>query len=232
MTDDAGLSLGERMERIEDLIARFPPPVEELREEMPLLRAQLMRYEAEKYALRCELAAHETEGLRLAGALAQARRQASEAATLYLATHRLHATLDRAQVLRALEEIVASLLGCEQMAVYERGEGARLVPVSVRGLAPGAVGPLREGEGAIGRAVLGGEVWLAGLDGEPSSEPGLTACIPLRVDGEVMGVIALFALREHRAPLGPADRLVVELLSTHAATALAATRGRRGPDVS
>jgi GAF domain-containing protein len=168
----------------------------------------------------------EAEVGRLGAALSQARRRAAEAASLYVAIHRLHSTLDRAQVLLALEGIVASLLGCEQMAVFEMvGSPPVLLPISVVGIRPSTVPNVRLGEGMIGAVAHTGEPWFAG-DYGPYDERGhpLTACVPLRVDGAVTGVLALYALLAHRGPLESADRELLDLLGTHAGTALYATR--------
>jgi len=226
--DDGTLTLVQLLERVETLAARPGPGTEELCDALADLRADLARYEAEKYALRCDLEAQQIEVRRLAGALTRARRRGSEAAGLYVATHRLHATLDRAQVLRAVEEIVASLLGCEQMAVFEMmGTPPLLVPVSVTGLAPGTLDSVSPGQGMIGQVAVTGELWMAGEQGPFfEGEHPLTACIPLKVDGEVTGALALYALLEHRGPLGADERELLELLSTHAATALYASRLR------
>jgi GAF domain-containing protein len=116
------------------------------------------------------------------------------------------------------------------MAVFEMiGSPPLLVPVSVRGLPPGRLESVRPGEGTLGRAVQSGELWLAGEGGaSPAGErPALSACVPLKVDGEVTGALALYDLLEHRPPLGADDRELLELLTTHAATALYASRLRR-----
>jgi GAF domain-containing protein len=132
-------------------------------------------------------------------------------------------------VLQAVEDVVASLLGCEQMAVFEvSGSPPVLLPVNVRGLPPGRLGPVRLGEGVVGRVAHSGEVWLAGEGaGFCDERPALSACVPLKVDGEVTGVLALYTLLEHRERLGADDRELLELLSLHAATALYASRLRR-----
>lgn len=172
-----------------------------------------------------ELASVEAERARLALALDEARRRSADLASLYVATHRLHSTLDRGRVLQAIEEIVASLLGCEELAVFELiGTPAVLAPVLRAGIPAEQIGIIQLGEGVIGRSVAAGELWLA-EQGEGKNDQ-LTACVPLKVDGQVTGAIALFGLLEHKGRLESADRELLEVLSTHAATALMATRLR------
>jgi GAF domain-containing protein len=222
---DTTMTLTQRLERIERLAAEMPPVCGVLRGELQALRSDVVLYEAGRHALHGELAAREAESQRLASSLAEAQRREMETASLYVATHRLHASLDRGRVLQALEEIVGSLLGCEEMAVFELvGTPPVLAPVRLVGLAaaPERVLP---GVGMIGQVAVSGEVWIA--EREPwVDEAGrpLTACIPLTVDGRVTGVVVLYRLLEHEGRLRPSDRPLLELLGTHAGTALCATR--------
>jgi GAF domain-containing protein len=224
---DTALDLVERLERIDRLAAELPD-CGALRSEIAALRAQVVEYEAGRFALHGELRTLEAEVQRLDGALGEARRRGADTASLYVATHRLHATLDRGQVLKALEEIVAALLGCEEMAVFELlGEPPVLAPVITVGVALGTLGTLKPGVGMIGQVVLSGEAWVA--DREPwIDEVGrpLTACVPLTVDGTVTGALALFRLLDHKGRLQPADRELLDLLGVHTGTALLATRLR------
>jgi len=61
-------------------------------------------------------------------------------------------------------------------------------------------------------------------DGEPCrplpAEVDLTACIPLKLGGDIVGGIVVFRLLGHKGELTRVDREVFELLATHAATAL------------
>ncbi len=44
---------------------------------------------------------------------------------MYVATQRLHETLNRASVVQAILEIVADLIGCEAVALFEHDEDGR-----------------------------------------------------------------------------------------------------------
>ena len=99
--------------------------------------------------------------------------------------------------------------------------------IAVAGLEPLALTrpahDLRLGAGTIGRATRDGETWVVGK-GDPAgalpAERNLTACIPLRVDGRVIGAIAIFRLLRHKRGLEDVDRELFALLSTQAAAAL------------
>ena len=196
-----------------------------LEKEITALEADLVTRRTQCEELRRQLEAERGE---LERRLAEAHRRSADLASLYVATHRLHMTLDRGEVLEALKEIIASLVGCEEMAVFERiGTPALLVPVASAGLPAGEIGPILPGAGVIGRAALTGETWIASRSGESLYVDGrLTACVPLRLKDEVVGVIALYRMLDHKPSLASADLDMFELLSVHAATALLATRPR------
>ena len=192
------------------------------------LQARIALCEAERLSLFRDLGAREAELHSLRDALGQARNRSAEAASLFIAVHRLHSTLDRSQVLQALEEIVASLVGCEEMAVFERqGADAALMPVATVGLAPGTVTPLRAPTGLLQQVLKSGQTWIGDGSGAAIFGQPVTACVPLNVDGEITGVLVLFRLLSHKMALEPADIELLDVLSQHVGTALYATRAPR-----
>ena len=60
------------------------------------------------------------------------------------------------------------------------------------------------------------------VDGEVVDEDsGLTACVPLVLDGNLIGAIAVFRLLDQKqSRLAPLDFELFDLLATHAASAL------------
>jgi GAF domain-containing protein len=182
--------------------------------------AQLvLELESERDALR-------EQNARLQRLLGQARRRLAELTPVHVATERLHGSLDRRQVLLALEETLASLVGCEQWAVFEpAGTPATLVLVAGVGLPSGSSDEAHPGAARIVRSFVTGETWVAEA-GEPatSDEPPLTVCVPLKVDGHVTGLLVLYRMLEHKGALEPGDLPLLETLAAHAAVALAASR--------
>jgi hypothetical protein len=171
---------------------------------------------------------------RLAGRYTQVERRSANLANLYVAAYRLHSTLERAEVLAAIQEIVVNLIGCEEVAVFEReGELERLSLVAGQGLAEDMPSAVPFGAGVIGRAAAGGSTLVVG-PGEAAlpHETGITACVPLKVGGRVTGAIAIFRLLGHKAGLEELDYELFELLGTHAATALVSSRLALGPWVA
>src|SRR6185295_19398382 len=100
-------------------------------------------------------------------------------------------------------EIIATLVGSEEMALFERDEKAPVLSlVDCVGIDPVAFRTVAIGAGIIGGTAAKGETYVAGPDEveEPAAgEEGLTACIPLTLEGRVTGVIAIFRLLAHKA---------------------------------
>jgi GAF domain-containing protein len=166
------------------------------------------------------------QNARLERLLGQARRRLAELTPVHVATERLHGSLDRKQVLLALEETLASIVGCEQWAVFElAGSPEALTFVAAVGLPAVASDSTHPGAERIAHSFATGETWVA-EPGEPApgDEPPLTACVPLKVDGRVTGLLALYRMLEHKGVLETADLPLLETLAAHAAVALAGSR--------
>ena len=169
-------------------------------------------------------------------ALAQNRRdiersalveqQCTSLANLYVATFKLHGSLERSEVLAAISEIVVNLVGCEHFGVFERsGEHLKLIgefpsqPCPIKNL-PAASGFVTDIFNTSGP-------WIAGRDPLPSSPvpEDVTAVIPLRLRHELTGAVVLFNLLPQKGgSFGDVDIELMDLLTAHAATALYASR--------
>jgi hypothetical protein len=146
----------------------------------------------------------------------------SNLANLYVASYRIHGSLDREDVLTTLREILINLIGTEEFAVYERdGSGALLQCATSFGLDPARIQAVRIGEGRLGAVISNGETFIASHDPEVTStgQP-VTACVPLRVGDQVVGAIVVYRLLSHKPALEAADMELFNLLATHGATAL------------
>ncbi len=183
--------------------------------ELAAARDALDRQRVEVDRLRERLAELEAERQRACDEYVAALDRATEIGNRYVALHRLHGSMDRAEILAAIREIVVNLVGSEELAILER-RGDRLEPALVEGVSPERLGELGSGAGPIARAAAAGRV----LAGGEAAEHGLAAWVPLRIGDEVVGAIAIFGLLAHKPGLGAADAALLELLSTHAALAL------------
>ena len=154
-------------------------------------------------------------------------QQNTNLANLYVASYQLHGTLDRDRVLAAIKEVIINLIGSEELAIWEIS-GETLTLLDSFGIdekewervridqQAGLVGLVAE----TGQRYVSGEAELVGT----GREENLTACIPLKLDDTVIGVIAVFRLLPQKSGFEPIDMEMFDLLGSHAATALYCTR--------
>ena len=158
---------------------------------------------------------------------AESEAQVANLASLYVAVTSVHGALDRPSVLTSVQEIVTNLIGSEELAIFEVDAAhSRLTLLASTGIEPRTYQEVHLGEGAIGRAAATGER-LIRQEGGSLTEDGdaaLTACIPLKVAGRVVGVLAVFRLLPHKGRLDAIDIDLFDVLAAHAASALLFTR--------
>lgn len=146
---------------------------------------------------------------------------------LYVATLRLHRSIDHSDVLSAIQEIIINLVGSEELAIFEMNpQGTGLVLSSSFGIDTTVWQKVPLGVGITGRCAELGESFIAGESPHvrrAATEEHLTACLPLMVAGRVTGAIAIFRLLDHKPMLVPIDHELFALLGTHGATALYCT---------
>jgi hypothetical protein len=170
---------------------------------------------------------------------AEMEEELSNLAHLYVASYQLHSTLRLREVLRHLRELLAQLVGARSHAFYlcDRQAG-ELVPITSDGvpserLARLAVhvatelgasktvtGPSDPAGGLVERAFLTGVPFVheGNLSALPAGMPA--ACVPLRIDDDVVGVLVVHSLLEQKAEFLPVDFALFKMLGAHAATAL------------
>lgn len=205
--------------------------VGDLQKEFSSLCELVTSLESERMQLKSEvekLRAHaDSRNSAMAERYASIEQQNANLANLYVASYRLHETLDRQGVLEIIQEILANVVGSEEIGIFEVDPSeSSLVLLRSCGLDEASYRTLPLRGGLIGGSVQSGEIFIAGdsLGGERlPHETGLTACVPLILEGKVTGVIAVFRLLEQKKCLTRVDREVFELLATHAATALYST---------
>ncbi len=220
---------GERR-RLEDEASRW-------REQASGLARELDSFRQDRERLALQLSQIEQENHGFSSRFTELQQRNNDLANLYVATYRLHSTLDRDEVLQAIQEIVINLIGCEEFGIYDLAPGAsELHLVSSFGLVPGRLEQVRLGEGRIGAAAESGRAFFAEDAAEPApdaretGEQDLSACIPLRLDGRVAGLIALFRLLPQKGGrFAPIDAELFDLLAAQAATAVYRSQLERQP---
>lgn len=187
---------------------------ERLRLELKMTRDELMTREEKEKQLEEKLQEIRTETETYLAQFSELEQHNTNLANLYVATYQLHGTLDRGTVLEAIQEIVVNLIGSEDFAILERNLENGTFSTAA------AVGPM-------GKAVTGDEVIVrnvlstgaAYISPVPTKDP-VPACIPLSLDGEIVGVIVIRGLLPHKTRFESLDDELFGLLATHAATAL------------
>jgi|CXWL01.1.fsa_nt_gi hypothetical protein len=211
----------ERQELMEKVHLTGP-----LLDELAKLREEQARYRREQERVQHELTEMESRNRHFSEGYVEVEKRNNDLMNLYVASYRLHGTVDRDEVLAIIQEIVANLVGCEESGVFEVSpKGDELKLVASVGIDASAFETIRMGEGPIGRVAARGETFVnedLGLEGPPQ-EQTLTACVPLKLNGRVTGAIALFRMLPQKPTLESVDHEMFDLLATHAATALYCT---------
>jgi len=205
------------IQRVQQNVARHS---NELLRENERLRLQLAQTQQ-------QLADTAAENLRREREAMELEQQHANLTSLYVASFRLHSTLDREEVLAAIQEIIINLVGCEELAIFELGlQPGKLTLAASFGIDAVQFRALPADRGRIGQCIRSGEIWIRGEAGDPLAAAGeqhLTAVVPLVLADNVTGVIALFRLLQHKSGIEAVDRELFELLGTHAAMALHTT---------
>lgn len=195
-----------------------------LQDDLKTLTRELEQYQREKSALSVQLDEMERDSSRYAQEFAQIEKRTADLANLYVSSYQLHGTLDREAVLTAIREIVINLIGCEQLAVLElSGDATALELVTSFGIDENMYRRLPLSSHPIASLAASGDTYIAGRSPAPAGAPPLVACVPLKLDGRVTGALILFSLLSHKDELQELDYELLDLLGTHAATALYTT---------
>jgi hypothetical protein len=177
--------MGMRVESAEERLERLEQQVE-------LWRAEHDHQTEREQALRQRLHDQVEGNRRCLEQLAAAEQRIGHLAKLQAAVRELHEAAMPADVLTAIKEIVANLIGCEEMGIYARRPDGGLTLLD-------GIGVDADHEGAEGAAIVS---------------------IPLYLNQRIVGIIALFKLLPQKAGIEPVDQELFSLLSLHAARAL------------
>ena len=166
----------------------------------------------------------ELENERVAAQFLDIETQNTNLANLYVASYQLRSSLKRADVMGAIKEIIVNLIGSEDFAIFEKAAAEdKLVLIDWFDEPSHPLPEVRFGEGIIGTVAQTAEAYIA--TDERARLAGMTACIPLKVDDSVVGVIAVYTLLPQKSNMIEAlDRELFDLLATQAGVSLYCTR--------
>lgn len=199
-----------------------PTPAAQINESA---RDRLDRCQAEVVRLRRRAEAAEAANRRTAAEHAELAEGLSVLTRLWVAASALHEAADENAALRALEEVMINLAGTEEFGVFEM-EGGVLVPVHAFGVADARL-RRHAPAGVVARVVESGDAWRADSPHPDTSDPSESepvACIPLRMGGQVAGVVVVWGFLPQKMAFEPFDVELYALLANRAAPALRASR--------
>ncbi len=143
---------------------------------------------------------------------------------LNAANARLIQSLEQGDVFEAIAEIIANLLGSEEIAVFDYRAAEKTFSLAwSSGVEAEALQPFLCGAGMFSRAVQQGLSQFQERQQEGvllPYEKELTACVILKSSREIVGVIAIFGLLPQKNNLEWADYELLKFLETYGAVAM------------
>ncbi|HEY6253674.1 MAG TPA: GAF domain-containing protein [Candidatus Angelobacter sp.] len=153
-------------------------------------------------------------------------QQCYELEAVLLASGRLLAALTREDAIRAIQDIVANVIGSEQMALFTMpAEKSEFEIIAYCGITKEQCLQAAGEDGMVAR------VWQSGTAIFPrSGGSGFTACVPLRAKQKLVAVLAIFSLLPQKLRLEPMDIEIMKFLEHYAGELLVAKSRRNGKE--
>jgi len=190
---------------------------DELRQELSALNREDARFQAQQEHVLEMLTAMQREYRKFEQQFVEVERQNASLSTLYAAGYSLHASLARADVLAATQEIVVNLVGSEQFAIVDASEA--FVPLALFGIRADRLHGITNKSGIVARAAEERRP-LALPAGVPADATGVRVCVPLCVGREIVAFILIFGFLPQKPQLTPIDHELFLLLGSQAGIAL------------
>lgn len=214
-------------EELHSLVKDLKAEKSQIENHLLAIQRDMERSLEEKRKLEERLARMEAENRKFSGRYIDVEQQNANLANLYVASYRLHSTLNRQEVLAVIEEIIINLIGSEELIIFEIDpDRTHLRRIASFGIEEDRYQSIPMGKGVIGEVALTGQPYLAEHTTDQATlleEPDLTACLPLKLGDTINGAIAIFRLLPQKPGFGSLDYELFDLLSTHAAASLYCT---------
>ena len=166
----------------------------------------------------------EQENLDFANQLVQVEEVNNNLTNLYIASSRLHSTLDREETLEIIKEVVINFVGAEKFAVFLFDKASELLHFETgEGFDESeSFSDIRLGEGVLGKTAADMENYFyAGSISEGSDDLlAPIVAIPLIIHGKMIGLLAIYRLFIQKEQLESIDYQLFSMLGEHAASAL------------
>lgn len=146
----------------------------------------------------------------------------SALSSVYIASNQLHSTLDFTEVVKTAGEILWNLVASPSFAIFLRDErSGELRMVGGEGVAGRFPDGVMTNPSQMVNDALSEGVSLF-IDDAISGDP--LACIPLKVDDKVVGMIGVYEIEAHKEKLSDLDKELFDLLASQTATAMTSSR--------
>jgi hypothetical protein len=166
----------------------------------------------------------EQENLDFANQLVQVEDVNNNLTNLYIASSRLHSTLDREETLEIIKEVVINFVGAEKFAVFLFDKTTEQLHFETgEGFEEDEVFPdIKLGAGVIGQAAEKSENYFYDGPISEGSDDILApiVAIPLIIHGQMIGMLAIYRLFIQKEQLESIDYQLFSMLGEHAASAL------------
>jgi K+-sensing histidine kinase KdpD len=200
-----------------------PRPMPRAGEAVQFLRQSLERVERERQGL-MRVASSLDDFVRSQEArFSELEQELNDTALLYVASYQLQARDEPRAVLRQLYELLEQLIGVESFVMYLGTAEGSLTAVASRGVSERELASQRTNEAALADAFAKRApviVQQAPLPTGTLERP--LALIPLLLGARVVGAISIVKLFAHKPSWASVDAQLLQLLATHAASALLA----------
>jgi len=188
------------------------------------LEQECARLRAENEEVNARVAVLEEENQEFAGQFVQIEEVNNNLTSLYIASSRLHSTLDRDEALAIIKEVVINFVGAEKFAILIHDETDGVLRFETgEGFEDDEEFPdVVFGEGILGKTAESKEDYFVEgsiVEGSDDLAQPLVA-IPLVIHGEIIGLLAVYTLFVQKEQLDPLDFQLFSMLGEHAATAL------------
>ena len=221
-------SLIEENQRLSTRAAQLETERDHTQRQLANALAEIESRGALENLLQQRIDAIEAESRSFSERYVEVEQQNTNLANLYVASYQLTGTLDRERIVGAIQEIVINLIGSEELAIWEVDEEIEALSlIGSFGVSASEWAGVPIGSGSIIGAVArsGQRFVISDAILLPAGrEENLTACIPLKLDERVVGVIGIFRLLQQKEGLEAVDFELFDLLGSHAASALFSAR--------
>lgn len=162
----------------------------------------------------------ESENRELTELCSRLQAQNEEISNLYVAKNRLHASLEAAEIMAVIRDILGELVGASEFAIFlvdpKRKALRRVTGVGVRNK-PDTVAL---GEGYVGKIAAKGKPYYYEQNDTPRPDGVPLAALPLKGEAGLIGIIVIWGVLSHKTGFSPIDLQLLELVAEHAPIAL------------